>query len=120
MNKGEPKVLHVSFQSALISITNVLQTQRLVRKHKNYVINIPLPKKREYARKCQGLKMNGGGLDIDWCTPFCPRNQFILSPCPVPGLNEARTETGSAQRQPPRYRTQFIFPLSDCYVRGKE
>lgn len=65
-------------------------------------------------------KSNGAGrLDIDWCTPFCPRNQFILSPCPAPALHEGETETGSAQRHPPRYRAQVSLYFSSEWCPGR-
>lgn len=45
------------------------------------------------ARKCQGLKMDGGGgegrLDIDWCTPLLPQEPIHFCVCTLcAGLNE--------------------------------
>lgn len=45
------------------------------------------------ARKCQGLKMDGGGgegrFDIDWCTPLLPQEPIHFCVCTLcAGLNE--------------------------------
>lgn len=56
------------------------------------MINTPAaaPEKKSSARKCQGLKMDGGwrgggGLDIDWCTPSAlGTNSFCLHALRLP------------------------------------
>ena len=56
------------------------------------MINTPAatPGKKSSARKCQGLKMDGGwrgggGLDIDWCTPSAlGTNSFCLHALRLP------------------------------------
>lgn len=70
-----------------------------------------------------GWWMEGRGWIGHWLVhPLCPRNQFILSPCPAPALNEGgKPETGSAQRHPPAVRSPVLslfYPLND--VRGEE
>lgn len=55
--------------------------------------------------------------------PLCPRNQFILPPCPVPGLEwkdgwkEVRTEANpSPPSQSPQYRAQLTLFSSEWFI----
>lgn len=56
----------------------------------------------------------------------CPRNQFILCPCPATALNEGEPETGSAQKHPPMAHSPvlslFFFWMihTRCHVYGGE
>ncbi len=81
----------------------------------------PAAPKKSNARKCQGLKMDGGGIGHWLVHPLCPRNQFILSPCPCACLEWGGDWNGvSAEASP--HRTEpgslFICLLND--VRGEE
>lgn len=74
--------------------------------------------KKEQRQEAPGSE-NGWWRGIGhWLVhPLCPRNQFILCPCPAPALNEGEPKTGSAQKHPPWPRAQFpLYFSSEWFI----